>query len=297
MNSVTLLHFLLSPSGLARSVTTGIRDFVSLPAQGLLRGPWGFFVGVTQGSASLVKNITAGTVNSVTKLAASVARNLDRMTLDSEHVQRTDALRRNRPLGVTEGLTKGLTGLGISLLGAVGGLSKHPLQARSPFEVVTGVGRGIVGAITKPLSGAAELVALTGQGMLNTVGYNTMPLPKTPRRLKNEIPGPTIAKVRWKLLPQIFHNDTIYFIASATMISNPHIKLIHLCLLTTVLVIVDVERDELIDIINLEKITLSTHPEDSSLINLKISEIKEFSPKHDLIMVSSHYINKHQMHL
>uniref|UniRef100_A0A182S8C6 VPS13_C domain-containing protein n=1 Tax=Anopheles maculatus TaxID=74869 RepID=A0A182S8C6_9DIPT len=86
------LEILGSPSGLARSVTSGLRDFVSLPVQGLFRGPWGFLVGVTQGSASLIRNITAGTVNSVTKLAQSVSRNLDRLTLDSEHVQRTDAL-------------------------------------------------------------------------------------------------------------------------------------------------------------------------------------------------------------
>ena len=65
------LEILGSPSGLARSVTSGLKDFVSLPVQGLFRGPWGFILGVTQGSASLVRNITAGTVNSVTKLATS----------------------------------------------------------------------------------------------------------------------------------------------------------------------------------------------------------------------------------
>lgn len=66
-------------------------------------------------------------------------------------------------------LLKGLTGLGISLLGAVGGIAHHPLQSvmsdgASPRSLVTGVGLGLVGMVTKPLSGAAELVALTGQG-------------------------------------------------------------------------------------------------------------------------------------
>lgn len=65
---------------------------------------------------------------------------------------------------------QGLTGLGISLLGAVGGIAHHPLQSvladgASPRSLVAGVGLGLVGAITKPLSGAADLVALTGQGM------------------------------------------------------------------------------------------------------------------------------------
>lgn len=116
------LEILGSPSGLARSFTTGLIDFVSMPVQGLLRGPWGFLVGITQGSASLLRNVTAGTVNSVTKLASSVARNLDRLTLDKEHIERTEALRRQRPNGFAEGLTQGLTGFGISILGAVGKL-------------------------------------------------------------------------------------------------------------------------------------------------------------------------------
>ena len=50
-------------------------------------------------------------------MASSVARNLDRLTLDEEHLRRTEEMRRIRPQGVTQGLVQGLTGLGISLLG------------------------------------------------------------------------------------------------------------------------------------------------------------------------------------
>jgi vacuolar protein sorting-associated protein 13B len=146
------LEILGSPSGLARSLTSGFKDFVSLPAQGLLRGPWGFLVGLTHGSVSLVRNVTEGTVNSVTKLANSLARNLDRLTLDSDHIYlKTDASRRYRPQGVTEGFQQGLTGLGISLLGAIGGLARHPLQAKSAVDIFTGVGKGLLGVFTKVL--------------------------------------------------------------------------------------------------------------------------------------------------
>lgn len=60
--------------------------------------------------------------------------------------------------------------MGISLLGAVGGIAHHPLQSvmadgASPRSLAAGVGLGLVGVFTKPLSGAAELVALTGQGI------------------------------------------------------------------------------------------------------------------------------------
>lgn len=62
-------------------------------------------------------DLFSGTLTSVTKMASSVARNLDRLTLDAEHLERTEELRRVRPQGVTEGLLQGLTGLGISVLG------------------------------------------------------------------------------------------------------------------------------------------------------------------------------------
>lgn len=177
---VSSLELLGSPGGFARTLGTGLRDFVSLPYHGILEGPWGFLVGVTHGSASLMKHFTAGTLTSVTKMASSVARNLDRLTLDAEHLERTEELRRVRPQGVAEGLLQGLTGLGISILGAVGGLAHHPLQSvlsgqPSPRGVVTGVGRGLVGMFTKPLSGAADLVAMTGQGLLQGAGWSNLP--------------------------------------------------------------------------------------------------------------------------
>lgn len=54
------LEILGSPGGLAQALGSGLRDFVSLPFQGLLQGPWGFIVGITHGSASLMKHVTAG---------------------------------------------------------------------------------------------------------------------------------------------------------------------------------------------------------------------------------------------
>ena len=54
------LEILGSPGGLAQALGSGLKDFISMPFQGLLQGPWGFIVGITHGSASLVKHITAG---------------------------------------------------------------------------------------------------------------------------------------------------------------------------------------------------------------------------------------------
>jgi vacuolar protein sorting-associated protein 13B len=279
------LEILGSPSGLARSFTSGFIDFVSMPVQGLFKGPWGFLVGLTHGSASLVKNVTTGTVNSVTKLATSVARNLDRLTLDNEHIHyKTDASRRHRPVGLTDGLGKGLTGLGISLLSAVGGLAHHPMQAHSPFEVFTGFGKGIVGVLTKPISGAAEFVALTGQGVLQSVGYNILPHPVIKsERFSTKSSHPIAEKIVFQQLPQFIHSNMILFSCLSTYLKKNERKNCLLILLTNFLIVADLDLDQICEVIPLEKIvaTVKDAEDDDNLVVLKVKEIAsaENSPK------------------
>lgn len=268
------LEILGSPSGLARSVTTGLKDFVSLPVQGLFRGPWGFIVGVTQGSASLLRNVTAGTVNSVTKLAASVARNLDRLTLDDEHIERTEALRRSRPQGFTEGFSQGMTGLGISILGAVGGLAHHTLEARSPVEVFTGLSKGLVGAFTKPISGAAELLALAGQGMLQTVGFNAMPKQRCPSTCRNLAIEPLGYRI-WKLLPVELSSDQILFYHEITLSVEDQLKRGYVFLTSAVFAITEAEWDKLQFALPVDKVEITADNQDKTLYYVHLKHERE----------------------
>ncbi|XP_066581689.1 intermembrane lipid transfer protein VPS13B isoform X2 [Prorops nasuta] len=268
------LEILGSPGGLAQALGSGLRDFVSLPFQGLLQGPWGFIVGITHGSASLMKHITAGTVNSVTKLASSVARNLDRLTLDEEHLQRQEESRRVRPQGMAQGLYQGLTGLGMSVLGAVAGLAHHPLQqvwsgATTTKGLVTGVGLGLVGVVTKPLSGAAELVALTGQGLLQGAGWNALPSPRQ-RPIVQYTSSSNNASVRyaWRLLPLLENgHDSILHVATADFVihqgSNRPVTLV---LTRQALLLVNTTEDSVEKIFSLKELISIDHSSESNTL-------------------------------
>lgn len=264
------LEILGSPSGLARSVSTGLWDFVSMPVQGLMRGPWGVLLGITYGSASLVKNITAGTVNSVTKLAASVARNLDRLTLDDEHLERTEALRRTRPLGITHGITQGLTGFGINLLGAVGGIARHALEANNTVGVFTGLGKGLLGVVTKPISGAAELLALTGQGVLQSVGYNTLPIQRpihSSIEIGHSIMTPT--KVMWKFLSKINYMDRVLVAVNGTLVdSSDKSQLITFAVTTELIVLIALESNELLKVLAIASTRVTAGTKTNSVLYL-----------------------------
>lgn len=224
-----------------------------MPVQGLMRGPWGVLLGITYGSASLIKNITAGTVNSVTKLAASVARNLDRLTLDDEHLERTEALRRTRPLGITHGITQGLTGFGMNLLGAVGGIARHALEAKSSVEVFTGLGKGLIGIVTKPISGAAELLALTGQGVLQSVGFNTMPISRGEICSNDTMPTMmSITKVTWKILSKINYADRVLIVLNGLLVDNTESSQeIAVAVTSELIILIALQSSELIKVLTI----------------------------------------------
>ncbi|XP_022217026.2 LOW QUALITY PROTEIN: vacuolar protein sorting-associated protein 13B [Drosophila obscura] len=271
------LEILGSPSGLARSFSTGLRDFISMPVQGLFRGPWGFMVGVTQGSASLLRNVTAGTVNSVTKLAGSVARNLDRLTLDAEHIELTEARRRARPQGFADGLTQGLTGLGISLLGAVGGLAHHTLEARSSVGVIAGLTKGIVGAFTKPISGAAEMLALTGQGVLHTVGFNAMPQQVEPSVSRNMDLHPSAYRI-WSNLPEELRHAQILFFCEITLHARDQLRPALLFLTASVLAIMESDNDDLTFASAVSKVAVAEDRDDPTkfYLSLRPEQMEDF---------------------
>lgn len=58
-------------------------------------------------------------------------------------------------------------------------MAHHPIQnvmggdySSPPMAVLHGMSRGMVGMVTRPIGGLVELVAMTGQGVLTTAGWN-----------------------------------------------------------------------------------------------------------------------------
>ena len=107
---------------------------------------------------------------------------MEQLSLDGDHIERSERMRRRRPSGLSDGLWNGLSGFGLSLLGAIAGIADHPLQTFTRTDelstshmgqarsVMAGLGKGIVGAVTKPIGGVAEFVSQTSLGILCEVG-------------------------------------------------------------------------------------------------------------------------------
>ncbi|XP_068017257.1 intermembrane lipid transfer protein VPS13B isoform X4 [Melanerpes formicivorus] len=210
------LEILGSPASLVRSIGNGIADFFRLPYEGLTRGPGAFVSGVSRGTTSFVKHISKGTLTSITNLATSLARNMDRLSLDEEHYNRQEEWRRQLPESLGEGLRQGLSRLGISLLGAIAGIVDQPMQnfqrvseaqasaGQKARGVISGVGKGLMGVFTKPIGGAAELVSQTGYGILHGAGLSQLPKQRAQPsdQLVEQAPNSHVKYV-WKMLQSL----------------------------------------------------------------------------------------------
>ncbi|KAL5247271.1 hypothetical protein ACHWQZ_G019214 [Mnemiopsis leidyi] len=213
------LDLLGSPGVMIRSTLTGVKDLVVMPYDGLTRGPTAFVSGIAAGSASFARNIGTGVITSVTNLAVSISRNMDKMSLDEGHRRLCAIHRRSyKASHFGSGLSKGLTGLGLNLLSAVAGLVHQPMQDIGDSEglmgatkgLVTGVSKGLVGMVTKPLGGAAELVANTGEGLLTGAGWTLAPNPLVPDH-KHLLKSDTRIRVSLELL-QLTTADAIHLV-------------------------------------------------------------------------------------
>jgi vacuolar protein sorting-associated protein 13B len=66
----------------------------------------------------------------------------------------------------------------------VAGVVDQPIQGiqrandvrQAATGVLTGVGKGLLGVVTKPIGGAMELLSQTGQGILQGTGLTHLPL-------------------------------------------------------------------------------------------------------------------------
>ncbi|XP_070535266.1 intermembrane lipid transfer protein VPS13B-like [Ptychodera flava] len=223
------LEILGNPAGLVRSISSGVADLFRLPYEGLIRGPSAFMTGVTSGASSLVKHVSTGTLTSITNFASSISRNMDRLSLDQDHLQRQEEHRRQIPERISEGLKQGLSGFGISLLGAVAGVVDQPIQSwtrsslpASPTQkatgVISGVGKGLVGVVTKPIGGAAEFVSQTGQGILHGAGLTEIPKPRfAPCTEQVAMATNSHVKYIWKMLQSLPNAVILMYLESTAV--------------------------------------------------------------------------------
>ncbi|KAI9512588.1 hypothetical protein F5148DRAFT_973480 [Russula earlei] len=163
--------FIGNPVGLFTNVSSGVADIFYEPFHGaVMRHDIG--VGIAKGAASFFKKTVFGLSDSVTKVTSSIGKGLSAATLDSEYQkQRRLNQRRNKPRHAIYGVTAGAEAFASSIASGVEGVVMKPIEgaeSEGALGFFKGVGKGLVGAITKPAVGFFDLASNLSEGVRNT---------------------------------------------------------------------------------------------------------------------------------
>jgi vacuolar protein sorting-associated protein 13B len=129
------LDLIGSPAAFVQQASSGLYDFVLMPYRGMRSGgAQGLLGGLTSGSLSLVRNMSSGSITSLTAFAAFVSRNMDLLSCDQNHLVRQDQLRHELSSLSTVGhspnfLLNASASFVITIMGAIGGLAEQPMHS------------------------------------------------------------------------------------------------------------------------------------------------------------------------
>jgi len=166
--------FLGNPVGLFNNVSSGLADIFYEPYLGMVMTdrPQDLGIGIAKGASSFVKKAVFGVSDSMAKFTGSMSKGLAAATMDREfQAQRRMARARNRPKHALYGVTSGGNAFASSIASGIGGLALHPIQGAEKEGVagfVKGLGKGVLGAVTKPVIGAFDLASNVAEGVRNT---------------------------------------------------------------------------------------------------------------------------------
>ena len=158
-----------NPSQLFDSIAIGTRDFFVEPANA--KGSADFIAGIGRGSSSLLTNTVGGLVGSIGSIPRTVAQGLESAVGDKEYLAERESIRGGRARGVSspaEGLLTGALSFGHGIASGAAGLLKHPMEGAAKEGTsgfIKGLGKGFIGGVLKPITGALDLIAEPAAGI------------------------------------------------------------------------------------------------------------------------------------
>ncbi|XP_037935876.1 vacuolar protein sorting-associated protein 13D [Teleopsis dalmanni] len=145
------VDFLGNPLGFANDLSEGVSGLI--------------FEGSVK---SLVKNVTHGLSNSTAKLTETLSDSLGKVVLDEQDNETRQKILEITTNSSTGHLAAGLKGFGFGILGGVTSIVRHAYvgaQSEGFPGFISGLGKGLVGTVTKPIIGVLDLASETASAV------------------------------------------------------------------------------------------------------------------------------------
>ncbi|XP_043229917.1 vacuolar protein sorting-associated protein 13A-like [Amphibalanus amphitrite] len=165
------LDVLGNPYGLIKDFAHGVSDFFYEPYLGAMSGPEEFAEGVARGAQSLFGHVVGGAATSVSLLTESVGNMLSVLSFDEDY-KRKRRIWMNQHAGLPETLLAAGRTFVMGIVLGLAGLVMHPYRGSRDGGVegfFRGVGRGLLGLLTKPAGGVLDMVAMAMDGVSRAV--------------------------------------------------------------------------------------------------------------------------------
>ncbi len=167
-----------NPIGLVDQLGSGVFEFFNEPRKGIMKGPKEFAEGVGKGVKSLVTNVVGGSLNSVSRVTGSLYSLVKYVGDESKGKYRNvggetvndDAFR--KPDNALTGALQGVKGGAMEVASGFAGIFTKPFkgaQNEGAKGFFKGLGQGLIGAITSPVTAALKLGTSVTQGIEGTV--------------------------------------------------------------------------------------------------------------------------------
>ena len=142
-----------NPTELVGNVADGVKAFFMEPVQGLMKGPGAFVGGLGKGTTQLVSKTAFGLLNSVSKITSTVGDGVAAMAMSDSYQADRAAGKSNLVHGVWSGVTGVFTE------------TSQGFKEKGVIGAVTGLGKGVIGAGAKTVTGAIDSVTHVVNGV------------------------------------------------------------------------------------------------------------------------------------
>ncbi|KAL3081088.1 hypothetical protein niasHT_037556 [Heterodera trifolii] len=164
------LDILGNPFGLFRNLRTGAVDLFYQPVLGIFTAAE-FGEGVYIGLTSAFSHTVGGVLGLASRITGTMGKGVAALTLDEDY-QRRRMQARHQPTSIGVGMFRGVRGLGTSVVEGVTGIVSKPVEGVKQGGLlggIKGIGKGMVGAIARPVSGVVDLVTTTADNVRNAI--------------------------------------------------------------------------------------------------------------------------------
>ncbi|KAF8818152.1 hypothetical protein IE077_002137, partial [Cardiosporidium cionae] len=164
-----------TPARSLEHVTAGVKDLAIESFWPTHKGET-LFDGLVRGTESLIRTTGYGVFGGLSKMAGAASQSLGMWTMDEDYIQeQKDSAIRIRPRDLGEGVVYGAEAFRKAFVGGLTGLVQDPIKGVKDEGVegfLKGTGRGLMGAVFKPLTGALDFAQKTTEGIQESYEYN-----------------------------------------------------------------------------------------------------------------------------